>query len=91
MELAKPLYWCILHILIFVEVANLRMELARSTVLLFSYFCGARQSQMELARPLYSYFLIFVELGNLQMELSRSSVFLFSYFCGARQSSNGAI
>ncbi len=47
--------------LIFVEVANLRIELARArpTVLLFSYFCGGRQSQMELARPdvfLFSYF-----------------------------------
>ncbi len=41
MELTSPQYS---YFLIFVEVGNLQMELSRSAVFLFSYFCGARQS-----------------------------------------------
>ena len=41
MELDSPLYS---YFLIFVEVGNLQMDLSRSAVFLFSYFCGGRQS-----------------------------------------------
>ncbi len=41
MEIARPLYS---YFLIFVEVGNLQMELARPAVFLFSYFRRGRQS-----------------------------------------------